>query len=240
VTGWLLAIDTATQQATLAIGDGDGTLRAARQWPAGHTHAETLLPALRELLAEVGIAPPDLAGIVVGTGPGGFTGLRVGLATAKTLAHGLGVPIIGVATSEALAAAVLASTGAGTAVVLLPAGPADRYVARVVVDPAGVAAAAVPPRLLAPPDFGAQIASAMAAGEPLVAVDLEGVELPEAACELGRRALAGLGAALLAAGARALAAGRTDAVDALVPTYVTLPRGVAAGHGEASWSPDLR
>jgi tRNA threonylcarbamoyladenosine biosynthesis protein TsaB len=240
VTGWLLAIDTATHQATLALGDAGGTLLAARDWPAGHTHAETLLPVLRELLEDVGIVPADLAGIVAGTGPGGFTGLRVGLATAKTLAHGLGVPIVGVATSEALAAAVMGPTGGGTALVVLPAGPADRYVARVVVDAAGAATAAEPPRLIAPPDFGAAIGAAMADGECLVAVDLEGADLPPAAHELGRRALAGLGAALLAAGARALGAGRADAVDALVPTYVTLPRGVAAAGRDAAWSPDLR
>jgi hypothetical protein len=75
-------------------------------------------------------------------------------------------------------------------------------------------------------------------------VDLDTADLPAPAAELGRLALAGLGAALLALGARALAAGLADDVAALVPSYVSLPRGVAAAgsaaSGAASWSPDLR
>jgi len=240
VSGWLLAIDTATRQATLALGDGEGTLVAGRDWPAGHTHAETLLPALEELLTAAGIGPTALTGVVVGTGPGGFTGLRVGLAMAKTLAHGLRIPIVGVGTSEAMAAAALRAGGGGLAVVVQPAGPADRYLTRVVVDAAGQAAAEAPPSLLAPIDFGPAVEAPQTAGERLVAVDLEDAVLPATAAELGRRARAGLGAALLAAGARALAAGRLDDVAALVPIYVTLPRGVAATSGAQTWSPDLR
>ena len=240
MSGWLLAIDTATRQATLALGDGDGRLVAGRDWPAGHTHAETLLPALQELLSDAGIGATALTGIVVGTGPGGFTGLRVGLATAKTLAHGLRVPIVGVATGEALAAAALGAGRGGVAVVVQPAGPADRYLTRVAVDAGGNATASTPPLLVPPLDFGAAMEAAMAADESLVAVDLEDPELPPVARALGTRALAGLGRALLAAGARALAAGRADAVAALVPTYVTLPRGVAAVWAASTWSPDLR
>jgi tRNA threonylcarbamoyladenosine biosynthesis protein TsaB len=240
VSGWLLALDTATRQATLALGDDAGTFVAGRDWAAGHTHAETLLPALQALLEAAGIAPTALAGVVVGTGPGGFTGLRVGLATAKTLAHGLRIPIVGKATGEALAAAALGQGSGGVALVVQPAGPADRYLTRVIVDASGNALADGPPTLLAPADLGAAIEAAQVAGERLVAVDLEDAGLPVAARDLGRRALAGLGAALLAAGARSLAAGRADDVAALVPIYVTLPRGVAVGSGASTWSPDLR
>jgi tRNA threonylcarbamoyl adenosine modification protein YeaZ len=240
VSGWLLAIDTATRQATLALGDGEGMLVAGREWPAGHAHSETLLPALRALLATAGIGPAALTGVVVGTGPGGFTGLRVGLAMAKTLAHGLRVPIVGMATSEALAAAAMGPGSGGAAAVVQPAGPSDRYLTRVIVEAAGDATADGAPSLLAPADFGPTIEAAAAAGEHLVAVDLDDAELPDTARELGRRALAGLGAALLAAGARALAAGRAGDVAALVPIYVTLPRGVAATSGAPTWSPDLR
>jgi tRNA threonylcarbamoyladenosine biosynthesis protein TsaB len=240
VTGPLLTVDTATRQATLALGGADGTLVAGRDWPAGHAHAETLLPALRDLLTRAGLAPAAIGGVVAGTGPGGFTGLRVGLAMAKTLAHGLGVPIVAVATTEALAAAAFGPGAAGTAVVALPAGPADRYLATVIVDAAGVTRAEGPPRLVAPADFAAAIAASVAAGARFVAVDLPDTGLPADAAELGRRALAGLGAALLAAGTRALASGRSDEADALVPTYVTLPRGVTAAAGAAPWSPDLR
>ncbi|MGH2407720.1 MAG: tRNA (adenosine(37)-N6)-threonylcarbamoyltransferase complex dimerization subunit type 1 TsaB, partial [Candidatus Limnocylindrales bacterium] len=149
MTGYLLAIDTATSQATLAIGDAAGALLGGRGWPAGHTHAETLLPALRELLAGMGLAPRDLSGVVVGTGPGGFTGLRVGLATAKTLAHGLGVPIVGVGTAVALAAAALGAS-ASDAVVVMPAGPADCYLVEVHLEPDGRATTLRRPRLVTP------------------------------------------------------------------------------------------
>src|SRR3972149_4138951 len=116
------------------------------------------------------VVPADLAGIVAGTGPGGFTGLRVGLATAKTLAHGLGIPIAGIATTDALAAAALAGHG-GDALVLLPAGPSDRYLALVRVARDGTARAIEPPRLLAPADVGQAVADAIAAGARLVPVD---------------------------------------------------------------------
>ena len=239
MSGWLLAIDTATRQATVTLGTPDGRLIVGHDWPVGHTHAETLLPALRELLAGAAVAPADLAGIVAGTGPGGFTGLRVGLATAKTLAHGLGIPIAGIATTDALAAAALAGEG-GDALVLLPAGPSDRYLALVRVARDGTARAIAPPRLLAPADVGQAVADAIAAGARLVPVDLADAHAVAPDVALGRAALAGLGAALLRLGARALARGRGERADELVPTYVTLPRGVAAAGGGAAWSPDLR
>jgi tRNA threonylcarbamoyladenosine biosynthesis protein TsaB len=239
MSGWLLAIDTATRQATVALGTPDGRLVAGHDWPVGHTHAETLLPALRELLAGAALEPADLAGIVAGTGPGGFTGLRVGLATAKTLAHGLGIPIAGIATTDALAAAALAGQG-GDALVLLPAGPSDRYLALVRVARDGTARAIEPPRLLAPADVGQAVADATAAGAHLVPVDLADGHAVAPDAAIGRAALAGLGAALLRLGARALASGRREPADQLVPTYVTLPRGVAAAGGGAAWSPDLR
>jgi tRNA threonylcarbamoyladenosine biosynthesis protein TsaB len=239
MSGWLLAIDTATRQATVTLGTPDGRLIAGHDWPVGHTHAETLLPALRELLAGAGVVPADLTGIVAGTGPGGFTGLRVGLATAKTLAHGLGIPIAGIATTDALAAAALAGQG-GDALVLLPAGPSDRYFALVRVARDGTARAIEPPRLLAPADVGQAVAVATAAGARLVPVDLPDAHAVGPDAAIGQAALAGLGAALLRLGARALATGRREPADQLVPTYVTLPRGVAAAGGGAAWSPDLR
>src|SRR3990172_9136619 len=127
--------------------------RSAPARPALSASSTLWRPARRELLAGAAVAPADLAGIVAGTGPGGFTGLRVGLATAKTLAHGLGIPIAGIATTDALAAAALAGHG-GDALVLLPAGPSDRYLALVRVARDGTARAIEPPRLLAPADVG--------------------------------------------------------------------------------------
>ena len=128
-TGTLLAIDTATSRAVLALGAADGTLLAADTWPAGHRHVEELLPRLEALLAGHGWdrgALSGLAGIVVGTGPGGFTGLRVGLATAKALAVAFRLPLVAIGSGVALLAAAEAAdpaTDGRRLVLLLPAGP---------------------------------------------------------------------------------------------------------------------
>ncbi|MFL5715315.1 MAG: tRNA (adenosine(37)-N6)-threonylcarbamoyltransferase complex dimerization subunit type 1 TsaB, partial [Chloroflexota bacterium] len=100
--GLLLAIDSATTRVVVALGERDGLLIDATDWPAGYRHGETLLPAIDDLLARTGTERTRLGAIVVGTGPRAFTGHRVGIATAKGLAHGLGLPIIGVSTAEAL------------------------------------------------------------------------------------------------------------------------------------------
>jgi tRNA threonylcarbamoyladenosine biosynthesis protein TsaB len=207
--GPLLAIDTATTRAVIALGSPDGELLEARAWTAGYRHGEELLARIEALLRDRGVAPAALGGLVVGTGPGAFTGLRVGIATAKGLAHALALPIVGVATGGALLAA--AGDGRATPCVLLqPAGPSDRVVtragARPVILPGGT-----DPELRAP--------------ETLVAVDLAG-RAPDAAVALGDAAREGLAAALLAAGAARLAAGDPDDLARLVPEYVTLPRGV--------------
>src|ERR1035437_138618 len=126
--GRLLAIDTSGTNALVALGEPDGTLIAERRWPAGYRHGEELLTRIDEMLTTAGIPKGELGGIVVGTGPGAFTGLRVGLATAKGLARGLDVAIAGVATSEALLDAAGEAVGfAGLRpVLMLPAGPSDR------------------------------------------------------------------------------------------------------------------
>jgi tRNA threonylcarbamoyl adenosine modification protein YeaZ len=216
----ILVIDTATSQALVALGDARGDLRAAIDWEVGYRHGETLLVTLQRLLAEEGVGLDDVTGIVVGTGPGAFTGLRVGLATAKALAHARALPIVGVSTAEAL----LAAGGGGSLVLLLPAGPNDRVVVR----------AGRGPRLLpggAEPDI--------AETERLVAVDLEGRASAEAV-GAGRETRRGLAAALLRLGAERIRTGDVDDLARLVPEYVTLPRGVAAATGEIEWSRDPR
>lgn len=97
----LLAIDTSSDQAGLALAAGDRL--AALAWHAGRTHTVSLLPQIDRLLLLHGIAVGDLSAVAVATGPGAFTGLRVGLSVAKGLAFALGVPIVGVPTLEAAA-----------------------------------------------------------------------------------------------------------------------------------------
>ena len=159
----------------------------------------------------------------MGTGPGAFTGLRVGLATAKTMAHAMRLPIAGIGTGEALLHAV-AGQARGPMALLLPAGPHDRVLVRAGASPALLPGGTDPdlPR-----------------SATLVAVDLEG-RAPSAAADLGAIAARGLGAALLELGAARLRSGKADDVERLVPEYVTLPRGVSASKGEISWSHDPR
>jgi tRNA threonylcarbamoyl adenosine modification protein YeaZ len=217
----LLAIDTSGMDALVALGRENGTPVAERRWAAGYRHGEELLTRIDEMLKGEGVALAELAGVVVGTGPGAFTGLRVGLATAKALARELAIPIAGVATSEALLEA--AALGVGTrAVLLLPAGPSDRVF---VAD--GVAT-------LVKGGEEPQVEP----GSLVVAVDLPD-RAPADALVRGMQAEAGLSTALLRLGARKLAAGGDD-VARLVPEYVTLPRGVAVMKGEVRWSHDLR
>ena len=222
--GRMLAIDTSGTNALVALGEPDGTLVAERRWPAGYRHGEELLTRIDEMLTTSATPMAELGGIVVGTGPGDFTGLRVGLATAKALARGLGVAIAGVPTSEALLhTGGLAEEAEGRqAVLLLPAGPSDRVVV------AGGRAQMIRGGEELPDD----------PGQVLVAVDLP-VRAPEDALARGALAEAGLAAAMLALGVRRLASGGDD-VALLVPEYVSLPRGVAAMKGEVRWSRDHR
>ena len=97
--GLVLAFDTATHVATVAIVDGDKTL-AERS-----TRPYRVLADADELLREIGASPEDIDALVVGTGPGSFTGTRLGLALARGFALAREVPVAGVSTLDALAAA---------------------------------------------------------------------------------------------------------------------------------------
>ena len=224
MSGPVLAIDTSGTLALVALGEPDGSPITEWRWLAGYRHGEELLSRIDEMLAEAGCPIATLSGVVVGTGPGAFTGLRVGLATAKALARGLGIPIAGVATSEALllAAGLAGGFDGSEAALLLPAGPSDRVI---VAD--GEA------RLLRGGDEP-QIES----GRILIAVDLPDRASSEALA-LGLAAEDRLAAAMLGLGTSRLAAGGDD-VARLVPEYVTLPRGVAVQKGEVRWSHDHR
>ncbi len=86
----LLALDTSTTAITAALHDGIQVLAEATTLDA-RAHGERLAPGIREVLTRAGAMPHDLTDVVVGLGPGPFTGLRVGIVTARTIAHVTGI-----------------------------------------------------------------------------------------------------------------------------------------------------
>jgi tRNA threonylcarbamoyl adenosine modification protein YeaZ len=105
----LLALDTATPAVTVALHDGTSVIASSSQVDA-RRHGELLLPAVDRVLAEADLKLDAVTGIVVGVGPGPYTGLRVGLMTADTFGLVLGVPVHGLCTLDGLA---YAADGAG-------------------------------------------------------------------------------------------------------------------------------
>jgi tRNA threonylcarbamoyladenosine biosynthesis protein TsaB len=101
-----LALDTATRWGRFALADG-GNVLVYRPHNVEGSYADALLPVVQEMLAEAGRAKEELAGVGVTVGPGSFTGVRIGVATAKALAWGLKCRLTGVNTLEAMAAALL-------------------------------------------------------------------------------------------------------------------------------------
>ncbi|MER5889624.1 tRNA (adenosine(37)-N6)-threonylcarbamoyltransferase complex dimerization subunit type 1 TsaB [Streptomyces sp. NPDC001941] len=98
----LLALDTATPAVTAALHDGDTVVAESTSVDA-RRHGELLLPAVDRALKEAGRELAEVTGIVVGVGPGPYTGLRVGLVTAAAFASALDVPVHGLCTLDGLA-----------------------------------------------------------------------------------------------------------------------------------------
>jgi tRNA threonylcarbamoyl adenosine modification protein YeaZ len=237
---YVLALDTATRHPALGLVGSDDALVTERQWESRHRHGEQLLEELDALLAGVGGSGGDLRGVIVGIGPGSFTGLRIGLATAKTIAYALDVPLVGVSTTQSLALAANAANEEGrrtTFAVSLPAGATDRYVHRVAVDARDAVREETAPQLVIPGTaYDEATAEAL-----VVAVDLDDAEdVADQDKARGALALRGLAAALAKLGTAALGEGRAEDVARVVPAYVALPRGIARAAAEMTWSPDLR
>lgn len=98
----ILGIETSTQAGSIALIDSDRVL-GEFFLNLGPVHSEKLIPMLDRLLGEAGMAKERIEGVAVSIGPGSFTGLRVGLSTAKGLAFSLGIPLVGVSSLETLA-----------------------------------------------------------------------------------------------------------------------------------------
>jgi len=100
----VVGIETSTPQTSVAIGTQNEIV--ARVSVAGRARQESVTPLLHELLHRSGLTLSQVGGVAVGVGPGLFTGLRVGVETAKTLAQVTGMPIVGITSLDALAYSV--------------------------------------------------------------------------------------------------------------------------------------
>lgn len=99
----VLAIETSTEYLSLALQVGKQLY--TRDILAGQTHSQQILPQIKTLLDEANVSIKQINGIAFGAGPGSFTGVRIACGVAQGLAYGINVPVIGVNTLQALAAA---------------------------------------------------------------------------------------------------------------------------------------
>lgn len=103
----ILALDTTLGACSVALGERENGVMAFEYHERARGHAEAIVPMIERVVAKTGRSRAEISGIACTTGPGSFTGVRVGLAAAKGLALGLGVRLAGIPTLEALAASLL-------------------------------------------------------------------------------------------------------------------------------------
>ena len=220
----ILALDTATPATVVGVARPDGTLVAERRHdPAPGErpgHGPMLLALAAQALDQAGVAWADLTRLGVGVGPGTFTGLRIGVATARALAQGLGdVAIAPVSTLHALAVAARDDDPAAPVLAVLDARRGEAFVAA--YDAAG--AQLLSPTAWRPEQFaGVAVLGpgpwrAVGDGAIRFRADLEaaGVTVADDASALNRVSAAAL--------CRLAAEGPTVERDALVPEYVRSP-----------------
>lgn len=127
----LLAIDTATRTASIALYDATGVL-AESSWRSMNRHTVETAPAIATMLHRLERGPEALRGVAVATGPGSFTGLRIGMSLAKGLCLALGIPILGIPSLDVVAYA--AGDPGGPVMAVLEAGRGRICVARYLVE----------------------------------------------------------------------------------------------------------
>jgi len=108
---YILNIETATKNCSVSLAKNGETILCKEIAEQGYSHAEKLHVFIEEILKETGIDAIDLNGIAVSKGPGSYTGLRIGVSTAKGLCYALGIPLISVDTLQVLAKKVVVKDG---------------------------------------------------------------------------------------------------------------------------------
>ncbi|MEE2718591.1 MAG: tRNA (adenosine(37)-N6)-threonylcarbamoyltransferase complex dimerization subunit type 1 TsaB [Planctomycetota bacterium] len=131
MTSGLLAIECSQRVGGIALTDPSGRAHVHR-FEAGTRHGDVLLPAIDRLCTETGIGRDGLSGCGVSIGPGGFTGLRVSIATARTIAWTLGIPVYGIPSALVVSASLDPSIS--TAVVALAGKGVDAWLTGTVRD----------------------------------------------------------------------------------------------------------
>ena len=213
----VLGIDTSGKSGGITLAEGDSeSFRVVESAPiAGGTFSAQLVPTLAALLESHGVAAKDIDGFAVASGPGSFTGLRVGLSAVKGLAEVLGKPIATVSVLEALATF---SPESGSVAVALDAGRKEVFLG--LFQLSGVTATRVAEELLSQSEFVRQLRDG--SPRPVITSDVALVELAAAAGANARlRLVERQGSELIArVGLRKLLAGETVSVDALDANYI--------------------
>ena len=108
---YILNIETATKNCSVSLAKNGETILCKEIAEQGYSHAEKIHVFIEEIIKETGIGVNDLNGIAVSKGPGSYTGLRIGVSSAKGLCYALGIPLISVDTLQVLAKKVVVEDG---------------------------------------------------------------------------------------------------------------------------------
>ena len=108
---YILNIETSTTNCSVSLSKGGETLLLKEDYNSNYSHAERLHLFIEEVINEANISKNDLSAVAISKGPGSYTGLRIGVSTAKGLCYALDIPLIAVSTLEALAGQVKADDG---------------------------------------------------------------------------------------------------------------------------------
>jgi tRNA threonylcarbamoyladenosine biosynthesis protein TsaB len=215
-----LGLDTSCATGSMGLFDDAGRI-APRSVPSPPVHSRRLLDTLGRALREAGARIKDLGVVAVACGPGSFTGLRVGMATARGLGLAIGCPVVGFSTLETMAIAG-APPGGSRVTVLMDAGRGQVYRGQYSVA-AGAAAAGGPASLLLP-EAAVAIGEALreAAGGIVVCGEglAESIILGARLRELGAIAAPPIGLALARRGVALCRRGAGGVLPPLIPNYL--------------------